>query len=562
MSDLVPSSSVFEMYPIGFTTIAAHLEDRGYRVRIINLALRMLKDPSFDVEAFLQKLPAPLVFGIDLHWLPHAQGALAIAEIVKRYFPNTPVLMGGFSSTYFCQELIRYPQVDFVMRGDSTEDATRQLLDVLSKGGDFKTVPNLVWKDDKGEVHANAFSYHPADLNGVDLDFRRMMVSAVRDRDLLSYLPFAGWLKYPIMPVVSCRGCIMNCVGCGGSAFAFNHIHGRQRPAYRRPDQLAEDVWKIASVSNSPIFILGDIRQAGKQYARAFLDAVKGVDVPVIIELFMPASREFMQEVSKALPDFALEVSIESHDFQVRKAFGKPYSTESIEKTFAHALDAGAKRLDIFFMTGLPYQTYDSVLQTATYAESLLQKFGTDGRIRPFIGPMAPFVDPGSRAFEEPDKHGYRIFSRSLEEHRQSLLEPSWQFTLNYETKWMTRRDIVMSTYDACLRFNEMKLKAGLIDSTQGQQAYNALVEGRALAAEIDSLRDNPVALRALRSRVNAVNMVQGVEEDKELQFSRRKYAFKWLQIVLWLGLEWLRDKKQRYFSSPLRRINTRLAKT
>ena len=44
VSDQIPSTPVFEMYPIGFTSIAEYLERAGYRVRIVNLAVRMLND--------------------------------------------------------------------------------------------------------------------------------------------------------------------------------------------------------------------------------------------------------------------------------------------------------------------------------------------------------------------------------------------------------------------------------------------------------------------------------------------------------------------------------------
>jgi len=134
ISDVVPSNPVFEMYPIGLTTMAEYLERYGYRVRIVNLAVRMLDDPDFDVEQFIARLEAR-AFGIDLHWLPHAHGALAIAELVKRHHPHTPIIFGGFSATYYQRELIEYPQVDYVIRGDSAEEPLRQLLEVLSRGG-------------------------------------------------------------------------------------------------------------------------------------------------------------------------------------------------------------------------------------------------------------------------------------------------------------------------------------------------------------------------------------------------------------------------------------------
>ena len=111
VSDLVPSTPVFEMYPIGFTTMAEYLERHEFRVRILNLAVRMLNDDNFDPEALITALD-PVAFGIDLHWLPHAHGALAVAEMVKRHHPDTPVIFGGFSATYYHEELIRYPFVD------------------------------------------------------------------------------------------------------------------------------------------------------------------------------------------------------------------------------------------------------------------------------------------------------------------------------------------------------------------------------------------------------------------------------------------------------------------
>ena len=149
VSDMVPSTPVFEMYPIGLTTIADHLERAGMHVRIVNLAVLMLRDAKFDVERAIRAMRAS-VFGIDLHWLPHAQGALEIARIVKRHHPDVPLVMGGLSSTFFHEELIEYPQVDMVMRGDSTEEPMRLLVDVVNRGGDLTEVPNLTWKSADG----------------------------------------------------------------------------------------------------------------------------------------------------------------------------------------------------------------------------------------------------------------------------------------------------------------------------------------------------------------------------------------------------------------------------
>ena len=99
ISDLIPPSPIFEMYPIGFTSIAEYLERAGYRVRIINLAVRMLSSPKIDAEKLIKSLSSP-VFGIDLHWLLHAHGAIEIARIVKRHHPGARLVLGGLSASY------------------------------------------------------------------------------------------------------------------------------------------------------------------------------------------------------------------------------------------------------------------------------------------------------------------------------------------------------------------------------------------------------------------------------------------------------------------------------
>lgn len=515
VSDLVPSTPVFEMYPIGFTTMAEYLERHGLRVRIVNLAVRMLNDASFDPEALVKKLN-PVAFGIDLHWLPHAHGALAVAEMVKKHHPNTPVIFGGFSSTYFHEELIRYPFVDFVVRGDSAEEPIRQLMAHLAgkpKAPALKDVPNLTWKDRSGDVQINPHTYRPDTLDNVMLDYRYVVRAAVRDMDMSNYVPFKDWLDYPIMAALSCRGCTQSCVICGGSSAAFKKMHGRERPAFRDPLMLAADVRRISRMSRGPVFILGDLRQAGRDYAQRFFEAMRGFDGPIITEVFSPASREFLSDMAKAMPNFTLEVSLESHDPVVRKAFGKNYANEPMERTLQDALDVGANRLDVFFMSGLPQQTADSVLGTVDYCEDLIKRFGNDGRLAPFISPLAPFLDPGSRGYEEPEVHGYRLFARTLEEHRRLLVAPSWKYVLNYETKWMDRHQLVDATYAAGRRLNHIKADYGLIPQAQAAATDQRISWAVGLIAEIDRLMVNTTheefdrEMARLRPEIERANM-------------------------------------------------------
>jgi B12-binding domain/radical SAM domain protein len=562
VSDLVPSTPVFEMYPIGFTTMAEYLERNGLRVRLLNLAVRMLNEPNFKAEPLLSALN-PTAFGIDLHWLPHAHGALAVAEMTKRLHPDTPIIFGGFSSTYYHEELIRYPFVDFVIRGDSAEEPLRQLMAHLTgmrNAPALSTIPNLTWKDRSGEIHINPHTYRPDNLDHVMLDYRYVVRAAARDLDLGSYVPFKDWMDYPIMAALSCRGCTQSCVICGGSSAAFKQMHGRTQPAYRNPEQLARDVRRSADMSRGPVFVLGDLRQAGRQYASRFLDSIKGFKHPVILELFSPASREFLAQVADALPNFTLEVSLESHDPVVRRAFGKPYGNEAMERTMADALAVGAKRLDVFFMSGLPQQTADSVLGTIDYCEELLKRFGKDGRLAPFISPLAPFLDPGSRGFENPDEHGYILRARTLQEHRERLVAPSWKYVLNYETRWMTRDELVSVTYAAGKRLNALKAEYGLVAAAQAQATDQRIDRAVVLMDEIDRLlaAKDPTIFQSemgrLKSEIDQVNM-STVCDKRELELDMTGPKLKYTQVAQMLLSDTLQAMRRR-LASPFRTMD------
>ena len=103
-----------------------------------------------------------------------------------------------------------------------------------------------------------------------------------------------------------------------------------------------------------------------------------------------------------------------------------------------------------------------------------------------FISPMGPFIDPGSRGFEEPGRFGYRLFARTLEEHRQLLIQPTWEHILNYETKWMTRKELVDATYDAAERLNELKMQYGRLSRRRGRGVAEGIAAARALRARLD----------------------------------------------------------------------------
>jgi B12-binding domain/radical SAM domain protein len=487
------------MYPIGFASLSEYLERHGVRVRIINVALKMLKNERLDVEQLIRKL-RPVAFGLDLHWMAHVQGALALAEIIKRHHPQIPVILGGLSATYYHEEILRqYPFIDFVVRGDSTENPVLELLQAIKQKKGFDPIPNLTWRDVQGNIRANPLTVVPETLDDITIDYRHIMKKVVRYADPTGYQPFVDWYTYPVTAVFTCRGCTYNCKTCGGSARTFRSMANRKQPAYRDPKLLAKDIFNIADHLNAPVMIIGDIFQPGDNYAFTFLKEMKEKPVSnhIAFEFFVPPKRHQLERIAESITHFNIEISPESHDEEIRRAFGRPYDNPSLERMIRDAIEFGCKRIDVFFMTGLPKQTAQSVLDTVDYCRSLLEQVQPYRRLLPFISPLAPFLDPGSMVFEEPEKYGYRLLYKTVEEHRKALLAPSWKYILNYETQWMTRDEIVYSTYEAGKRLNRLKVDLGLIDAKTAESVEQRIESAVQMMKEIDRI----VALSGLNER-------------------------------------------------------------
>lgn len=590
VSDLVPSTPIFEMYPIGFLTLSNYLNKRGISIRIINIAYRMYHEPNFNVERFIQKLN-PLIFGIDLHWLPHCQGAIEISKIVKKYHPDIPIVFGGFSSSYFWEELIKFDSVDFIIQGDSTEEPLFLLIKYLKKINtllkndknlnnylnssslnssdskdspnsnkvlnfstilnlidneyenfniieDLRKIPNLVYKKNS-VAYNNPVKCISKDLSEIDFDYRIMFKQVLRYKDLRSIMPFHDWFRYPITTIPIVRGCKNICANCGGSKFAFNLFASRIEPAFRQPKKLVEEIRLIRKYIKSPIFLLGDLNSAGKDYVKEFFGYAKSLEnsIQIFFEFFEPPKNWFFESAASVFKNVCYEISPDTHDENIRGFMGKTYTNEDLFNSISFALSKGALRFDLYFMTGLPHQTKESILETVDFCKDFYKKLNWNPKFMPFISPMAPFLDPGSRIFEEPEKFGYKLLAKTLKEHINLITKPSWKYILNYESDFITKDDLVFSTYKAAIGLNRLKAKAGSITFEVMKQNEQRIENALKIMKEIDDimiLNDSNLIekkLSDLRDKTYKYSL-STVCEKKELDFPLFNRSFNWFNII------------------------------
>jgi clorobiocin biosynthesis protein CloN6 len=518
-SDSVNVTSVYEMYPIGWFSIKQRLADHGFDAKIVNVASLMLMHPDLDVKQLLGRLEAP-VFGFDLHWMTQCHGAIELAAALKEVHPEALTIFGGISATYYADQLIEYPSVDVVVQGYDTLEPVTELVSRLRQGNrDLRSIPNLLYKAG-GEVQATGFTHKPAsNYNDAQGDWSYY-------RDAASAGPSVSKL---IMTLPN-TGCVHDCGWCGGSKFAYRNIMGVHKTLIQKDNDLViEELRTMREAAKHTSIYALQCYSENKVRLHAYLDAVKEVGYSsVSFEQFNLTPADTLKKMGESTSAYIM-LSPESHDPKISKAAGRgTYTMEQMENWIQRALDAGVKGVMIWFFIGMPYQDRQSVMDTIAYSERLIRKFGGWAAL-PLICPMVPFLDPGCRFFEQPEQHGYRIFHRTLEDHRRALVEPLWHRRLNYETKWLDRRQLQDVSYEAISRLVEIKGEYGVLPPKFCRAIQATIEETRQLMGEMERALQLDGALPAsLREQVRSYNRKILAYSSDQIIPVKRPFGGRW----------------------------------
>jgi len=259
----------FIKVPIGMICIANYLDKHGCKVIIDNIADRMVSSREFDTEKQLENLSSR-VFAIDLHWHHHAQGAIEIARLCKKLHPDSLVVMGGLTATYFHEEIIRkYEFIDAVIRGEG-EKALLEFVRQLKGANKVPHTPNVTCRTPAGDVCVIPLMPASTDLD--EFEYTRF--------DLI--------------------GGSYNCVTCGGSAYTYRKYFGMNKPALRSPTRIIQDIKSFNAQGITLINLYQDCRMGGEKYWRELMTTLREerdnlkID-RLSLDIFAPVDDEFIR---------------------------------------------------------------------------------------------------------------------------------------------------------------------------------------------------------------------------------------------------------------------------
>jgi len=476
----VKVSPMLEMFPLGFYNIKSYLEVHHINVEICNLAKIMLDHWELDVKDLLMKLK-PRIFGIGFHWLAHANGALEICKVIKDVHKDVPILLGGNSASYFYKELIKYPFVDFIIRGNIPFQPLELLIKhLIEKDSEYSKIPNLCYKKN-GKVYINPDKFY-SEKSFFPVNWG---IKELKDKNI------------NFVTIIPTLGCNRNCCFCSASRYSTKRYALQNKVFLCRPGKkiLTElnsfkVFWKSPLKKRKLDLSIPGYWHEDRKLRSIVLNKIKklGLFSVLHIETFELMPMKIIKDITKYVNPI-IEISPESHDFKIRKLCQRAvYTNREFEGWAEKVLELNVKRLEVYFMIGLPGQTAESINDTVKYCEFLLGKFKRKKNLIPFINAMIPFLNPASAAFEHPQKYGYRLFYKTAREHANALTEISLKNRLNYETKWLSREQILNVTYRFGRRLTLAKMRHGYLSSGLGKAIISRLDETFQLKGALDKI--------------------------------------------------------------------------
>jgi radical SAM superfamily enzyme YgiQ (UPF0313 family) len=404
--------------PMGLLALADLLQRHGISSQVLHVGVEWIEDPHFSVLDYIKE-KEPQIVALDLHWHHQSFDVMEVVKKVKAVFPSTYVVLGGYTASFFHEEIMRnFDGVDGIIRGEA-EVPILELAKGLQKGKeDLFSVSNLTWRR-KGRILVNPLSYVASEKDLNDLSFTNF--SLLKNHP--TYIRYIGqpfyvkgvskeknfWmysLKSPIYHLTVGRGCPVQCTWCGGGRLSLETITGRKEVTFRGVESVLQSIQEAVSYGYETFHICFDPYPQKPHYFLELFSRIREekIKMECSFESFGLPTIDFIRSFKETFPGpkslIALSPDVGSdRKRQVHK--GYPYSNEALMESLDQ-MKANGVFCDLFFTLGVPFEKETDVQQTIRLQKSIRDQYANVRGIRTFTIEM----EPGSPWQLDPEEYG------------------------------------------------------------------------------------------------------------------------------------------------------------
>ena len=365
--------------PFNLALLAAIVRENNFSSSILDCnALQIGLD---KVEEYLPAL-APKLVGIGATTVL-IDNARELARVVKNKYPRTKIIFGGVHPTVRPEEVLGYPETDYIVMGEGENG----FLDLLSgkkpveiKGVGFKAGGKIFINSPRETIpDINIFPLPAYDLLPMD-----------------KYYPALGsYKRKPSFGMITSRGCPGRCTFCKGNILG-------DRIRFRSAEKIIEEIEYLQqNYRIKDITFYDDTFTSNKTRVKEFCSLIKEKDIDLTWCCFSRVDTVDLETLKqmKEAGCYQIMYGVESADPQILANIQKRITLEKVEETVANTKKAGIETR-LAFMFGNPGETEKTIKKTIEYAISLEPDLVSFNIATPF---------PGTQMFAWAEKNDYLI---------------------------------------------------------------------------------------------------------------------------------------------------------
>ncbi len=367
--------------PLGIFYLAAYLREQGRTVRVIDAEANNL-----TAEAIVERM---IAFSADVVGISSTtvafHRALELANIIKRYNSDIPIILGGPHISSNVQHALSYKEFDFGVIGEG-EYALEELLQALEGQRPVEDVAGVAYRRD-GRIVINSPRPRIGDLDALPFPAYDLIP------DLKCYNPPpSNYKKLPVVNVITSRGCPNLCTFCDRNVFG-------SVLRQRSPENVVSEIeFLCRNYGVREIAFVDDTFTIGKGRIHKIFNTLKGKNIHVYWTC-MSRVNTVDYELLKFMRDqgcWHISFGIESGNEKVLRRIKKNIKLEQVEKVIGWCASLGIKTKG-FFMLGHPGETRETVNQTI----ELALRLPLDDVVATINTPI-----PGSQQYAEANQSG------------------------------------------------------------------------------------------------------------------------------------------------------------
>jgi radical SAM superfamily enzyme YgiQ (UPF0313 family) len=430
-------------YPIiamGLFGLASSISRAGFKTRIFNLSLEQQIDPSFSLFRFLKSIRSK-AYCISLQWCVHSAGTIQFASVCKRLYPDSLLILGGMTASWFSREIMtNHSEIDLIVRGEADENFPDALQRCLSEKT-LNDVSGITYRNLSG-IKETPLAKPPSEIDSIDYTNLELL----ENWEMYLRAGATGFQKRnpPTFWLPIARGCIYNCIHCGGGREAYKMWSGREKIVFRSPSKIVEDIERLREKGVRTICLSHDPEILGKKFISRFIHEIKKkeLDVSIYYESFYLPSRSFLEEFSRKFEHVGIGLSPESGLEETRKRIGKGFSNNELLRSVEYMSRKGFEII-CFFSFGMPGEGYEGLNAFKSLADKLLEKGAK------VVPPFPYTIDPNCLMAVRSNCYGVKLKFKSFEDYRRACASENPLEWIGHETNELTRADILYITNSA-----------------------------------------------------------------------------------------------------------------